>query len=106
MIHADSCVFAICVCCSKARCGTVSYILLNLCISLMTLLIVFFITDQFADTPRGCRISNIVRYYLVLVSLMWNGVEGHNMYRMLIKVFNTGTQSHVVLKAGLIAWGS
>jgi len=46
-----------------------------------------------------------MRYYLVLVSLFWNGIEAHNMYRMLVKVFNTGAQSHFVLKAAVVAWG-
>jgi len=27
------------------------------------------------------------------------------MYRMLVKVFNTGEQSHFVLRAALVAWG-
>jgi len=90
---------------SKARSGRVTRILLNLCASLIILLIVLYIAETFADSRLGCRVANVFRYYLVLVSLFWNGVEAHNMYRMLIKVFDPGQQSHFVLKAAVVAWG-
>ncbi|ESN97592.1 hypothetical protein HELRODRAFT_85412, partial [Helobdella robusta] len=44
------------------------------------------------------------RYYFVLVSLMWNGVEAHNMYRMLVVVYNSHV-SHFILTSNCIAWG-
>ena len=90
---------------SKARRGTVTRILLNLCVSLTILLIVLYVAEQFANSRLGCRVANVLRYYLVLVSLFWNGIEAHNMYRMLVKVFNAGEQSHFVLKAAIVAWG-
>jgi len=71
----------------------------------MILLAVLYFAEQFANARPGCRVANIFRYYLVLVSLFWNGIEAHNMYRMLVKVFNTGEQSHFVLKAAIVAWG-
>jgi len=90
---------------SKARRGTVTRILLNLCVSLTILLIVLYVAEQFANSRLGCRVANVLRYYLVLVSLFWNGIEAHNMYRMLVKVFIAGEQSHFVLKAAIVAWG-
>jgi len=84
----------------------VTRILLNLCASLTILLVVLYVADHFANSRIGCRVSNVFRYYLVLVSLCWNGIEAHNMYRMLVKVFNSGQhQTHFVLKAALVAWG-
>jgi len=83
----------------------VTRILLNLCVSLMILLIVLYVAEQFANSPLGCRLANVFRYYLVLVSLFWNGIEAYNMYRMLVKVFDDGHQSHFVLKAAFVAWG-
>jgi len=71
----------------------------------MILLIVLYVAEQFANSPLGCRLANVFRYYLVLVSLFWNGIEAHNMYRMLVKVFDAGHQSHFVLKAAIVAWG-
>jgi len=68
-------------------------------------MIVLYVADQFSSSKTGCRLANIFRYYLVLVSLFWNGIEAHNMYRMLVKVFNAGEQSHFVLKAAIVAWG-
>ena len=68
-------------------------------------MIVLYAAEQFANSRLGCRVANIMRYYLVLVSLFWNGIEAHNMYRMLVKVFNTGEQSYFVLKAAIVAWG-
>jgi len=91
--------------CSKTRRGTVTRILLNLTASLTILLIVLYIAEQFSNSRLGCRFANIFRYYLVLVSLFWNGIEAHNMYRMLVKVFNCGEQPHFVLKAAIVAWG-
>ncbi|XP_011662714.2 adhesion G-protein coupled receptor G2-like [Strongylocentrotus purpuratus] len=52
----------------------------------------------------GCRVANIFRIYIILVSLMWNGVEAVHMYMTLVKVF-TAHASYFVLKAGLVAWG-
>ena len=80
-------------------------ILLNLCVSLTILLVVLYVADHFANSRLGCRVFNVFRYYLVLVSLFWNGIEAHNMYRMLVKVFNAGQQTHFVLKAAVVAWG-
>jgi len=91
--------------CSKTRRGQVTRILLNLCVSLIILLVVLYVAEKFANTPLGCRVANIFRYYLVLVSLFWNGIEAHNMYRMLVKVFDAGQQPHFVLKATIVAWG-
>ncbi|ESN97603.1 hypothetical protein HELRODRAFT_193249 [Helobdella robusta] len=35
---------------------------------------------------------------------MWNGVEAHNMYRMLVVVYNSHV-SHFILTSAIIAWG-
>ena len=73
--------------------------------SLTILLIVLYVAEQFANSRLGCRVANVLRYYLVLVSLFWNGIEAHNMYRMLVKVFIAGEQTHFVIKAAIVAWG-
>ncbi|XP_070580505.1 adhesion G-protein coupled receptor G2-like isoform X2 [Ptychodera flava] len=63
----------------------------------------FLVFIPLVKNQDGCRVANILRVYLILVSLMWNGVEGFNMYLSLIQVF-TGYVSHFVLKCGIIAW--
>ena len=79
--------------------------MLNLSVSLTILLSVLYAAEQFADSRIGCRVANIMRYYLVLVSLFWNGIEAHNMYRMLVRVFDAREDSHFVLRAAIFAWG-
>ena len=39
-----------------------------------------------------------------MTSLMWNGVEGVNMYMMLVKVLNAHVH-RFVLKSAVFAWG-
>ena len=89
----------------RLRRGNPSQILLNLCGSLTGLLIVLYITEFIAgDRHVGCTASSILRYYFIMTSLMWNGVEGVNMYILLVKVMNAYVH-RFVLKAAVIAWG-
>lgn len=67
-------------------------------------MVVLYITEAVGSGKLGCKISNGLRYYVILVSLMWNGVEAVNMYLMLVKVFDTHIH-HFVIKAALVAWG-
>lgn len=83
--------------------GTPTTILINLCISLIVLLVVTSVAEYKANTRLGCRLSNIFRYYLILVSLLWNGTEAHNMYRMLVKVFNVDS-SHFAMRAAFVSY--
>lgn len=64
-----------------------------------------YIADYEAKIEIGCRVLNVLRYYLALVSLLWNAVEAHNMYRMLVKIFHAET-SHFVLIAEIFTWGN
>ena len=88
----------------KAQRGTPTKILLQLCYSLICLHLMMYITEAVAGTEFGCRVSNAIRYYLIMVSLMWNGVEALNMYMMLVKVFNSDIPGFVG-KAAAVAWG-
>ena len=88
----------------RTRRGLPTRILLNLCVSLIVLNVVLYVAEAEASTRLGCRVANVFRYYLVLVSLLWNGIEAHNMYRMLVQVFNADP-SHFLIKAAALAWG-
>ncbi|ESN97597.1 hypothetical protein HELRODRAFT_85371, partial [Helobdella robusta] len=46
----------------------------------------------------------LVRYYLVMVTLMWNGVEAYNMYCMLVLVYHNHINNFIFLSI-CIAWG-
>ena len=88
----------------NTRQGIPTRILMNLSVSLLMLTIVLYVTELLGDVRRGCVVSNVLRYYFVMASLLWNGAEGLNMYLMLVKVFDSHIH-HFTLKAGLVAWG-
>ncbi|ELT93145.1 hypothetical protein CAPTEDRAFT_70548, partial [Capitella teleta] len=52
----------------------------------------------------GCMLSNILRYYFIMVSLLCNGAEAYNMNLMLLKVFDRGVKGFIS-KAVVISWG-
>lgn len=89
---------------SRLRRGRQTHILLNMCATLMCYVIFLLSSIAFCDTIVGCRIANVIRVYLILVSLMWNGVEGVHMYLTVVKVF-WGYTKYFVFKSGIIAWG-
>lgn len=88
----------------QARRGQPTILLLNLCVTLMTLLVLLYISDRLASNVYGCTCANILRYYLILVSLLWNAAEAVTMYLMFVRVFDSHV-SHFGVKAGAIAWG-
>ena len=88
----------------KVRRGTATKILLNLCASLICVFTLFYATNWISGSKRGCRISNGLRIYFVLVSLMWNGAEAFNMYLQLVRVFHVDF-SRLVQKLAFVAWG-
>ena len=78
---------------------------MNLCLSLICVIVVFFIADVIAGSKTGCRVSNLLRVYFILVSLMWNSVEAVNMYLMLIRIFDSNI-SRFTTKAAAVTWGT
>lgn len=88
----------------KQRRSTPTAILVQLSTALTGLLLVLYIAEAVATSSVGCQVANILRYYLVMVSLLWNAVEAVNMYLMLVKVFNSEV-NRFVLKAAITAWG-
>ena len=79
-------------------------ILQQLCLALLGYLSMLYVSEFLVDTKTGCIEVNILRYYFVMVSLLWNGLEGLNMYLMLVKVFKSHVR-HFIIKSCLIAWG-
>ena len=88
----------------KSRKGAAAKILLNLCASLIALQVTLYLAEFIGSSRLGCKICNALRYYVIMTSLLWNGVEAYNIYRMLVKVFS-GDTSWFVFKAGIVAWG-
>lgn len=77
---------------------------MNLCVSLMLLLIVFVVGAGQTGNLIGCRIVACLLHFLVLASVMWMGVEGYNMYMCFVQVMAT-YQAKFMLKASAVAWG-
>ena len=88
------------------RRGSPTTILIHLCVALTVLSVLLLIVQYLGDamTRTGCTVCNVLRYYIVFVSLMWNAVEAFNMYLMLLKVFDSNVRKFA-WKAGVIAWG-
>ena len=59
---------------------------------------------EFKKPNWRCAVYTSIKYYLVLTTLMWNGVEGVNMYMKLVKVFHQEFD-HFVTKSAAIAYG-
>ncbi|XP_006812466.1 adhesion G-protein coupled receptor G6-like [Saccoglossus kowalevskii] len=87
----------------QLRRGRPTIILMNLCVALCLQMTAFLVLIPVVDNQYGCRFANVLKVYLILVTLMWNGVEGLNMYLALIQVFTIHI-THFVLKCGIIAW--
>ncbi|XP_022082138.1 adhesion G-protein coupled receptor G2-like [Acanthaster planci] len=88
----------------RVRRGRPTLILINLCVSILLLIIVLVTSTTYSSTLIGCRIANSLRLYFILVSLMWNGVEAFHMYIALVRVFSSPIR-YFVLKCGVVAWG-
>lgn len=79
-------------------------ILIHLCIALLILYVVFICGIVATRIQYACMVVAALLHYLVLVTVMWMGVEARHMYVMLVKVFKS-ERSRFVIKAALVAWG-
>ncbi|XP_065422939.1 adhesion G-protein coupled receptor G1-like isoform X1 [Chrysemys picta bellii] len=96
-------------CCSrrKHRDGTINiYIHMNLLGAIFLLDVSFLITEHlaFIDSEAACKASGMFLHLSLLCCLTWMGIEGYNLYRLVVKVFNTYVE-HFILKLCLVGWG-
>ncbi|XP_071854190.1 uncharacterized protein [Apostichopus japonicus] len=78
-------------------------ILINHCISLLLLYIVFLAGID-SNISFVCMASAILLHYFMLTTMFWMAVEAHNMYMYLVKVFQRDVR-RFILKASILAWG-
>ncbi|XP_028416707.1 adhesion G-protein coupled receptor G6-like isoform X1 [Dendronephthya gigantea] len=85
-----------------------SQILLNFCIALALMLIVFLVSAELPKTLPvfGCRAAAVALHYFLLAAFLWMAVEGFNMYLAFVKVFSYSSQFKFMLKCCLFAWGT
>ncbi|XP_066475027.1 adhesion G-protein coupled receptor G2 isoform X2 [Tiliqua scincoides] len=90
----------------KIRRDYPSKILIQLCIALLLLNLVFLLDSWIAlSNIRGLCISVAVfLHYFLLVSFTWMGLEAFHMYLALVKVFNTYVRKYI-LKFCFVGWG-
>ncbi|XP_072016526.1 adhesion G-protein coupled receptor G6-like [Amphiura filiformis] len=79
-------------------------ILICLFFTLLCLYVVFVIGVKRTDSYAGCIAVAALLHYLTLSSVSWMGVEGVNLYLLIVQVFNADV-SNFLLKASLAAWG-
>ncbi|XP_019897211.3 adhesion G-protein coupled receptor G4 isoform X2 [Esox lucius] len=84
-----------------------SKILVQLCLSLLLLNLMFLLDGWLALFPaRGlCICTALFLHYFLLTSFTWSGLEALHMYLSIVRVFNSYL-SRYMLKLSLIGWGA
>ncbi|KAL7983726.1 hypothetical protein Chor_000602 [Crotalus horridus] len=90
----------------KIRRDYPSKILIQLCIALLLLNLVFLLDSWIAlyEIQGLCISVAAFLHYFLLVSFTWMGLEAFHMYLALVKVFNTYVRKYI-LKFCIIGWG-
>ncbi|KAM9333091.1 uncharacterized protein KZ484_018173 isoform 2-T2 [Pholidichthys leucotaenia] len=91
----------------KLRKDIPSKILIQLCVALLLLNLVFLVDAWLALYPDAvglCISTAWFLHYFLLVAFTWMGLEAVHMYLALVKVFNSYI-SHYMLKFSLVGWG-
>ncbi|XP_066923598.1 adhesion G-protein coupled receptor G2-like [Clytia hemisphaerica] len=83
-------------------------ILINLCVSILALLLVFlFGVDQSTSSSRiTCQIMAALLHYFTLTTFCWTLVEAYNLYKNFVKIFNMGGSNKKFMYFAMsFAWG-
>lgn len=90
----------------KLRRDYPSKILLNLCIALLGLNLVFLLNSWISSFGIYglCIAVAVTLHYFLLTSFTWMGLGAVNMYFALVKVFNVYVPSYI-MKFCLLGWG-
>ncbi|XP_031805765.1 adhesion G-protein coupled receptor G1 isoform X1 [Sarcophilus harrisii] len=79
---------------------------MNLLLSVFFLDLSFLLSEPVAllENELGCQISAIFLHFSLLACLTWMGIEGYNLYRLVVEVFSTYVHGYLV-KLCLVGWG-
>ncbi|NWX28992.1 AGRG1 protein, partial [Notiomystis cincta] len=85
---------------------TSMHIHMNLLLAIFLLDVTFLISEHLAASSSEalCRAGGLFLHFSLLSCLTWMGIEGYNLYRLVIEVFNA-YQDHFLLKLCLVGWG-
>nr|KAF6318159.1 adhesion G protein-coupled receptor G1 [Pipistrellus kuhlii] len=79
---------------------------MNLLMAVFLLDVSFLLSEPVALTgsEAGCRASAIFLHFSLLACLSWMGLEGYNLYRLVVEVFGTYVPGYL-LKLSVVGWG-
>ncbi|XP_059009214.1 adhesion G-protein coupled receptor G1 [Mustela lutreola] len=79
---------------------------MNLLLAVFLLDVSFLLSEPVALTgsEAGCRASAIFLHFSLLACLCWMGLEGYNLYRLVVEVFGTYVPGYL-LKLSIMGWG-
>ncbi|NXL51028.1 AGRG1 protein, partial [Podilymbus podiceps] len=85
---------------------TSMHIHINLLGAIFLLDVAFLISEQLASSSSEavCRAGGLFLHFSLLSCLTWMGIEGYNLYRLVIEVFNA-YHDHLLLKLCVVGWG-
>uniref|UniRef100_A0A3B3Q7A4 Adhesion G-protein coupled receptor G2 n=1 Tax=Paramormyrops kingsleyae TaxID=1676925 RepID=A0A3B3Q7A4_9TELE len=92
----------------KLRRDIPAKILIQLCLALLLLNLVFLLDSWLALYPQAkglCISTAFFLHYFLLASFTWMGLEAFHMYLALVKVFNTYVTRYM-LKFCIVGWGA
>ncbi|NXI00606.1 AGRG1 protein, partial [Pachycephala philippinensis] len=85
---------------------TSMHVHMNLLVAIFLLDVTFLISEHLAASGSEaiCRAGGLFLHFALLSCLTWMGIEGYNLYRLVIEVFNA-YHDHFLLKLCLVGWG-
>ncbi|KAI8490097.1 hypothetical protein Bbelb_321670 [Branchiostoma belcheri] len=80
-------------------------VLINLCVALLAIIIVFLAGINQTTSPIGCTIVAAFLHYFLLSALIWMAMEAVNIYLAAVMVFDHYVTRNFIYKAAAVAWG-
>jgi hypothetical protein len=79
---------------------------MNLLSAVFLLDVSFLLSEPVALTgsEAACRTSAMFLHFSLLACLSWMGLEGYNLYRLVVEVFGTYVPGYL-LKLSIVGWG-
>lgn len=79
---------------------------MNLLLAVFLLDVSFLLSEPvaLAGSEAACRTSAIFLHFSLLACLSWMGLEGYNLYRLVVEVFDTYVPGYL-LKLSIVGWG-
>ncbi|XP_043754511.1 adhesion G-protein coupled receptor G1 isoform X1 [Cervus elaphus] len=79
---------------------------MNLLLAIFLLDVSFLLSEPVAlsGSEAACRASAIFLHFSLLACLSWMGLEGYNLYRLVVEVFGTYVPGYL-LKLSIVGWG-